>query len=221
MGKWARKLEVRAYKMNLLCSKALSRGQTEKWRILSVFLTVCMCVWESEEWAWKERLCVYLFTLPPRSHGLFDHHSFFCLTFSLPLLNSYSCLTQRNSLPNDCLKNHCNMHALILRDYAPIPNAFCKHVNYQREIVSKMERHINWTSCRGLSKLLHCPFCKDRMHSEAACCYLMSGEIHCTLSSSNGAEWVCVCVMGFPVRQSISELPCNEISVYEYINTSQ
>lgn len=33
IGKCARKLEVRAYKMNLLCSKALSRGQTEKWSI--------------------------------------------------------------------------------------------------------------------------------------------------------------------------------------------
>lgn len=89
VGKWARKLEVSLYKMNLLCSKALSRGQTEKWRIWLVLLTVgkCVLVWDSEQWAWKERLCVYLFTMSLRSCSLFDHYYFFCVTFSLPVLN--------------------------------------------------------------------------------------------------------------------------------------
>lgn len=76
-GKWASKLEARAYKMNLF-KGSLLRANRELENVTgisdSMFVYVCKNIKTVKQWAWKERLCVYLFTISLRSCNLFDRH---------------------------------------------------------------------------------------------------------------------------------------------------
>lgn len=82
-----------------------------------------------------------------------------------------------------------------------------------KETVSENEKLI-WTLCRVK---LSAPL--SWLHSQhRICCNLMTREIHHSLHSSDGEHWVCV--MGFLVRQSIWELPCNETSLWAHQHRS-